>query len=87
MEFRPIPPYPELARKRGWQGKTIFEVATNEEGSVTEARLKVSSGYAVLDQAALETVLRWKMKPSAQYVVPILFRLMAPETASPSPPL
>lgn len=60
----PAPDYPTRARRRGWEGRAILEVEVDEEGRPAEVRLVESSGYRLLDQAALETVERWRFTPA-----------------------
>jgi protein TonB len=59
----PLPEYPLIGRKRGYQGTVILEVLVNREGRVTDLRLFASSGYSVLDQAALASVKTWIFDP------------------------
>jgi protein TonB len=57
------PAYPEMARRNGWQGLCMVRVAvdaTGRPGAVSVAR---SSGYGILDQAALAAVRKWKFTP------------------------
>jgi protein TonB len=57
------PTYPEMARRNGWQGLCMVRVAvdaTGRPGAVSVAR---SSGYGILDQAALAAVRKWKFTP------------------------
>jgi protein TonB len=62
----PVPEYPLLARKRGYQGTVVLEVLVNREGKVEELTLSASSGYAVLDQAALTCVKAWLFDPGTR---------------------
>ena len=79
----PAPPYPEDARERGEQGKVLVRALINADGTVAELTMKRSSGFANLDQSALETVKKWRFVParrgaatvSAWVVVPISFSL------------
>jgi len=59
----PVPEYPLIGRKRGYQGTVTLEVLVNREGRVADLRLSTSSGYAVLDQAALTSVKTWLFDP------------------------
>jgi protein TonB len=59
----PPPAYPVLARKRGYEGTVILEVLVNKNGRVTDFKIFHSSGYAVLDEAALATVKDWQFQP------------------------
>jgi protein TonB len=79
----PKPPYPLAARRRGAQGRVVLSVHVGADGASEEVRLKRSSGHAVLDGAALQTVQRWRFVPARRgdtpveswVDVPILFRL------------
>ena len=59
----PAPGYPRNARRRGYEGKVILEVLVNEEGSVEDLRIFESSGYRVLDRAAMKSVQSWLFEP------------------------
>jgi protein TonB len=62
----PIPDYPMIARKRGYQGTVVLEVLVSREGRVKELSLSASSGYSVLDQAALASVKSWLFDPGTR---------------------
>jgi len=59
----PAPQYPRTARRRGYEGKVILEVLVNEEGSVEDLRIFESSGYRILDRAAMKSVQSWLFEP------------------------
>jgi protein TonB len=59
----PPPPYPRLARKRGYEGTVILEVLVDREGNVGDLRLFRSSGYGILDKAAMKSVREWVFEP------------------------
>ncbi|BAV32541.1 hypothetical protein SCL_0219 [Sulfuricaulis limicola] len=79
----PKPPYPLVARRHGAQGRVILSVQVSASGMSHEVLLKRSSGHAVLDDAALQTVRRWRFVPARRgdtpveswVDVPIIFRL------------
>jgi protein TonB len=56
------PTYPMLARAAGVQGIGILEVVIDERGAVTSSR--VLRSVALLDQAALDAVNRWRFEPA-----------------------
>lgn len=58
----PAPYYPPVARRRGYQGEVVLEVLVGRDGSVLECRVAGSSGYAVLDRAALESIRAWEFE-------------------------
>ncbi|MBU3665773.1 MAG: energy transducer TonB [Chthoniobacterales bacterium] len=57
------PNYPEMARRNGWQGLCMVRVAVTAQGRAGVVSLARSSGYGVLDQAALAAVKRWSFTP------------------------
>lgn len=79
----PKPPYPLAARRHGAQGRVILSVQVSASGASHTVLLKRSSGHAVLDDAALQTVRRWRFVPARRgdtpveswVDVPIIFRL------------
>jgi len=58
------PDYPKGARQRGEQGAVVLEIYVNVEGTVREARIVVSSGFAELDEAAVRAVEKAKFCPA-----------------------
>lgn len=62
----PKPIYPELAQQRNQSGKVVVHAWVNEKGEPIPAKLKVisSSGYPLLDDAAVRCVLRWRFNPA-----------------------
>lgn len=48
--------YPLKARRKGWQGEVLLTVAIGGNGEVASVQLASSSGYAVLDRAALKSM-------------------------------
>ena len=60
----PHPPYPQIARKKGFEGKLILEVLVNEDGSVKSTSIRESSGYEILDTVSKKTVEKWTFIPA-----------------------
>lgn len=65
------PEYPSMARKRGFEGKVILRVRVLSSGNPQELEIKDSSGYEILDEAALEAVEKWKFKPATRGGSPV----------------
>jgi protein TonB len=62
--IRNTPPiYPETARRAGWEGRVTVRVEVSADGSPMSVALQKSSGYGVLDQAALRAVKSWRFQP------------------------
>jgi len=54
------PHYPKLARKRGLEGTATIEVMFNHIGEQLSLTLVQSSGFTLLDRAAIEAVEQWQ---------------------------
>ena len=81
-ENRP-PAYPGAARQRGYEGDVLIAAEVRADGRIGAVRVKRSSGYASLDDSALETVRVWRFEPArrmgaavdAWVEIPIRFKL------------
>lgn len=62
----PHPPYPILARKKGWQGSLTLEVSVNKLGIVEEVEINKSSGHSILDNTSKKTIKEWKFRPAVK---------------------
>ncbi len=58
------PVYPEIARIRGYEGIVLLSAEILPSGRVGEIKIRKSSGYAILDQSALQAVKPWKFEPA-----------------------
>jgi TonB family protein len=58
------PVYPEIARIRGYEGIVLVAVEILPDGRVGNMKIRKSSGYAILDQSAVEAVKPWKFEPA-----------------------
>lgn len=84
----PRPPYPMTARRLGLQGKVVLNVEVLAEGVCGRLNVSRSSGYEMLDNAALRTVKAWRFVPARHgdqavtrwFQVPIKFSLGDSET-------
>ena len=66
----PPPPYPRASRRLGEQGTVIVRVFINTQGTPERAEVRTSSGFARLDQAALDAVQRWRFVPGRRNGTP-----------------
>lgn len=66
----PKAPYPLLSQRRNEQGRVVVEVLIGIDGTAQRAQIKESSGFARLDQQALNTVLSWRYVPGKRGGVP-----------------
>ncbi|MDR2332293.1 MAG: TonB family protein [Burkholderiaceae bacterium] len=79
----PKPAFPSASRRLGEQGKVTLRVLINVQGLPERVEIAKSSGFDRLDQAALDTVKRWKFVPgkrngvveAMEYLVPVNFVL------------
>lgn len=56
--------YPAIAQRRQWQGKVLVEFTIFSTGVIEHVKIRKSSGYSILDNAALDAVK--KIKQSEQ---------------------
>jgi protein TonB len=71
---RPLtqPEYPPSSRRAGEAGSVILEVYVLENGRVGDARVKQSSGFPRLDEAAVREVKRsWRLIPGTEDGKPV----------------
>ena len=77
--------YPLLARRNGWQGQVQVGLRVEADGRLSHVRIAHSSGYGLLDSAALATLNRIQALPKAagwldgqhfDMVLPIEYRLI-----------
>lgn len=66
----PKPAYPPMSKRLGEQGRVVVRVLIGVDGTARDAKVVQSSGYDRLDQAALETVLKWRYVPGKRGGVP-----------------
>lgn len=65
------PVYPESARRRRQHGTVVISVSVSAEGRVTALKVRDTSGFLVLDEAALVAVRRWRFAPATRGGVPV----------------
>jgi TonB family protein len=88
-----MPDYPPVSRRMGEEGTVMVSVYVTDSGAIGEAKLNQSSGFVMLDNAALEGTRNWKMqpgqfknKPACFWVrVPVVFKLSDPNPAEAAP--
>ena len=81
------PSYPLAARKAGWEGAVIVGILVDERGRAATVTVRESSGYAALDNAAVEGVKKWRFAPAKRngeavaslHVVRVKFNLTDPD--------
>ncbi len=59
----PAPVYPRQARLRGQQGTALIHARLNAKGEVIKTRMAKSSGFSLLDKAALKAIHGWGFMP------------------------
>jgi protein TonB len=72
MGTHTIPDYPPLDARLGREGTVTLKLAIDERGAVTDAVVERSSGYASLDQAAVNWVkAHWLYYPATHSGDPV----------------
>lgn len=60
----PQPLYPDSARREGKEGRVLLRVLVDEEGRTKAIEINASSGYDLLDRAAIEALKKWRFVPA-----------------------
>lgn len=60
----PAPVYPQLARENGWEGVVLLSVFVQSDGKPGQVNIEKSSGYNILDDAALKAIKKWRFLPA-----------------------
>ncbi len=77
FSMNPPPRYPAEAVRNGWEGEVLLRIAVAPDGKVSRVSVERSSGYEVLDHAAVRAVRLWKGIPATQSGEPVaVVRLM-----------
>ncbi len=79
----PPPLYPEAARRKHQEGLVILAVTVTPEGQASRVSIKKSSGFPILDNAAVQAVQNWEFQPArlgplsleSQIEIPVHFEL------------
>ncbi len=65
------PPYPLMAKRRGYEGEIVLNVLVDTKGRVSAVKIKQSSSHLSLDRAAVKTVKSWLFTPATENGRPI----------------
>jgi protein TonB len=79
----PAPRYPSMSKRLNETGSVLLRVLVKADGKAADVKLKKSSGFSRLDDAAMSAVRDWRFLPAKSngkpidywYDVPINFRL------------
>lgn len=74
----PAPGYPEEARRNGQQGVVLISAQVEADGHPSRVTLQRSSGFPLLDAAALEAVRKWIFDPARAGGMPVASRIDIP---------
>ena len=77
--------YPRIAIKRGWQGDVKISLRIEADGHLSQVRILNSSGYNLLDKAAIASIDKVEILPAAialldgqtlDLILPVEYRLL-----------
>jgi periplasmic protein TonB len=76
--------YPLLARRKGWQGIVKLQVHIESDGRISRLHVEQTSGYPVLDRAALQSLQlasvpdaeQWMQGQAIDIIIPVEYRLV-----------
>jgi len=67
----PLPHYPGAARRHGYEGQVLLNVEVLASGSCGQIAILQSSGYEMLDHAAVKAVRQWHFVPASNGGTPV----------------
>ena len=77
--YPPKPPkYPRQARRRNQQGTVLVEVLVDENGETLDVEIYESSGFPLLDRAAVKAVTSWELQPKIVGGKAVLSKVQVP---------
>ncbi len=65
------PIYPRLARQNGWEGTVQVRAIVLPSGKSHTLEIQKSSGFEILDTAAINAVRSWKFIPAYDGNIPV----------------
>lgn len=74
----PLPRYPRRARQQGIEGRLVIRLTVATDGTPARISILRSSGYAILDQAAVRTFRDWRFRPATRAGIPVASSLDVP---------
>ena len=74
----PEPPYPAAARRRHQEGLVLISVRVTAQGRAEKVAVTQSSGYPLLDEAALNAVRDWEFVPARIGAIPLASEIEVP---------
>jgi TonB family protein len=66
-----ITEYPRLAQYKGFEGTVIMHILVDRHGDVEDVKVAESSGYHILDNAAITSAENLKFNPAKQGSIPV----------------
>ena len=76
--YNPKPDYPPEADRLGQRGIVLLEVQVGADGRVITVSVKRSSGFPILDNAAVKGIQRWTFEPARVAGLPIASKADVP---------
>lgn len=72
--------YPAMARSRGWEGRVLLAIRVEQDGLLHEPHVVRTSGFGVLDEAALNSLRKVERVADAggarhDLQIPVVYRL------------
>ena len=72
------PKYPPLAREKGYEGTVYLRALIERDGRVGSLAIDRSSGYEILDRAAVDSVREWAFLPAQKDGKPVASWVLLP---------
>jgi protein TonB len=66
-----MPAYPSESREKGEEGRVVVSFTVRADGTLADIKVVESSGYARLDEAAMEAVRKSAFTPATRFGAPV----------------
>lgn len=78
LVYAPAPRYPQTLAWIGWdrRGAGVYRLTFNSQGEARDVQVTHSTGNAIMDRAAVETLRSWRAQPGKEWslTVPVDFK-------------
>lgn len=82
--MKPFRRFPPLAQQHGWEGEVLLSFRLNQLGVIDNIQVAHGSGFAILDQNAVDTLRRvgnieksaaWLPRNAVEVSLPVIYKL------------
>jgi protein TonB len=76
--YNPAPNFPPELLAARQSGIVLLCITVSETGQVTACTVQRSSGHSSFDDAALQTITKWRFQPAIRFGIPVATKVLCP---------